>query len=425
MSDPLPDLPLMLADIPAPVTNLLRAIGLPVELLPRMALLAHGVGRFVLFDSRNPRSVAQAARARKQGLKPIDLAEFPQPAEETDIAPGTRADFRLAEERAARNRLFLERLKTELELRHGIWVRIADFPFPFQSALCLGVEHSSHEPAGFRDAEAALPGDKTHFVSSRLRPEQLSDIAAPGIESGWCLQPDDVESTVRRTLSHWRTRAARFTAAGVEASGLSVHCQETSLPPLASLSSLGFQYACLPRRLAGCAPAGTGRAARDAGCIVFGVAALPRPDEAPRWLETHYDAGCPLFVSEPASELPLLQQLASLSADEGRFSLLWRTTFARFAAWWQARRAVRLQVWRHDDSCEIHAAGDWGNQRWGIEIRRGNHMATLPLAGLEMRIQDEGLAYVSSARKSFGGCTIPHETVLDLARARSGRNRAA
>jgi len=214
-----PDLPLMLAGVPRPVTELLREAGIPAEPLPDVPLLAAGTGRFVLFDSKNSRSAARARRAASHGLKPIDLRAL-----STRVGDGPSRDFeelsldhetswRMAGECAA-SRNFLEQLKLAVETQGGAWVRLADYPFPYQSAICVGVEHVSEELADFADVAKALPGRATHFVSSRLRADRLADLSqSAGADLGWQIHPADLENSPRRTLSHWTTRLERFASA--------------------------------------------------------------------------------------------------------------------------------------------------------------------------------------------------------------------
>src|SRR5262245_23645767 len=145
MAEPLqlPELPLMLAGIPRSVESLLREAGIPAEPLPQLPLLAAGAGRFVLRDGRGPRASCGARRAAGQGLRPIDIQEFLPDAGEFEPQNDELArGWRPAMPRSAA-RAFLERLKAGVEARGGVWVRLADYQFPFQRAICLGVDHLS------------------------------------------------------------------------------------------------------------------------------------------------------------------------------------------------------------------------------------------------------------------------------------------
>src|SRR6185369_10301752 len=100
-------------------------------------------------------------------------------------------------------------------------------PFPYQSAMCVGIEHLSDDLEGFAEIAAALSQEVTHFVSSRLRSERLSEIARGArIDIGWNVRHEDIELSSRRTLSHWKTRVERFNEAGVDVTGLSIRCHD-------------------------------------------------------------------------------------------------------------------------------------------------------------------------------------------------------
>src|SRR6185369_9529099 len=130
---------------------------IPAAPLPQLSLLANGAGRFVLFDSLQPRSAACVRRAAVQGLTTIDLRDI-VPASASLPAQSVAREGVTWPGPESSAREFLERLKGEIESRGGVWVRLADYPFPYQSAICLGIEHLSEELAGFGDIAATLPG---------------------------------------------------------------------------------------------------------------------------------------------------------------------------------------------------------------------------------------------------------------------------
>lgn len=417
MAEPaqLPDLPLMLANIPRPAIALLREAGIPVEPLPAIPLLATGTGRFVLFDSHSAKSAACARRAASQGLKPIDVREFLPVAKETPSAAcDDESGWPFAAEPAAAQ-TFLERLKTAVEARGGVWVRLADYPFPYQSAICLGVEHLSDELADFAEIAKTLPGKATHFVSSRLRPDRLAFLSQAGAaDLGWQIQPDDFERSARGTLSHWKTRVARFAVASLFPAGLALHGAAAELPATNRLLSLGFRYSCLASPGIACRADAASRGAGDSPWIRFNTLALPPRERFLEWVGEHYQSGCPLFLSATTERLDLVQELLGLSGDAGRCSLMWHTSFGEFSRWWAVRRQLRLQVWRHETEYEIHATGEFGRFPWAVEIWRGNHVATLPLRHTELVVPTEGLVYLQSLKRNPAGCTTPGDGVRNL-----------
>lgn len=129
----------MLAGVARPVSDLLRETGLPTAPLRRMALAASGTGRFVLFDSRSTRSKLRARLARGQGLEPIDLAKYKPSLEVPKPSLWRSASRGELLEQPAVARAFVEHLKLELEARGGLWVRMADFPFPYHAVPWQGL----------------------------------------------------------------------------------------------------------------------------------------------------------------------------------------------------------------------------------------------------------------------------------------------
>src|SRR5579872_120608 len=337
----LPDLPLMLAGLPRAVGNLLLEAGIPSEELPQVPLLAAGTGRFVLFDPQNARSAARARRAAAGGLRLLDVRE---------IAGVETAPFLLSRDyrRESTGELpgantFLERLKATVESRGGVWVRLGDYPFPFQSAICVGIEHVSEELAEFADIAAALPGKATHFVSSRLRPERLAYLsqAAP-VELGWQIIPADYEASPRRTLSYWSTRIERFSAANLHPQGVALGDDWHRAPAAARLWPLGLRFSC--RRAPG-APCRAERQSPDRGAppwIRFHTRALPERERFLEWVGEHYQSGCPLFLEASTGRLDFVHELLRLAGDARRCSLLWQTSFGEFSRWWAVRRSVKL-----------------------------------------------------------------------------------
>jgi hypothetical protein len=415
MAEPLqlPELPLMLAGIPRPVESLLREAGIPAEPLPQIPLLAAGTGRFVLFDGRSPRGAARARRAAAQGLRPIDIQEFLPAADEFAPRNEVPGDWRPATQRSTA-RAFLERLKAGVEARGGAWVRLADYPFPFQSAICLGVEHLSEELAGFAEIAATLPGKATHFVSSRLRPDRLAYLSQAGeTDLGWEILPEDYERSPRRTLAHWKTRMERFAAANLQPSGLALRQEASPTLGISRLLRLGLKYSCLTSPGSACAAESCSQPV-ESPWIRFSTLPLPPRDLFVEWVGEHYQSGCPLFLSATTERLDLVQELLRLAGDAGRCSLMWQTSFGVFSRWWALRRQLRLQVWRTDTGHEIHSTGDFGRFACGVEIWRGNHLATLPLRNCSLFVPDDGLLYLQSAKRNPAGCTAPGDGVRNL-----------
>ncbi|MBI3861496.1 MAG: hypothetical protein HY290_06340 [Planctomycetia bacterium] len=411
----LPDLPLMLAGTPRPVGELLREAGVPAEPLPDVPLFASGTGRFVIFDSRNTRSAARARRAASQGLSCIDVQSLLPAASEADSLSLDHETEQLLAAESATARSFLDGLKAAVEQLGGAWVRIGDYPFPYQSAIAIGIQHHSEELADFSDIAAALPRQATHFVSSRLRADRLAHLAAAGpADLGWQITADDRESSSRRTVSHWATRLARFAEAGLCPEGILLDAPWKNAPRTNKLLELGLRYSCQISPGIACRADSRSRIPGDPAWIRFSTLALPPPERFLEWVGEHYQSGCPLFLATTTERLDLVQELLNLSSDARRCSLMWQTSLGEFSRWWALRRQLRLRVWRTDTGHEIHATGDFGRFAWAVEIWRGQHRATLPLRTAEFVVPDDGLVYSQSLKRAPAGCTTPGEHVRNL-----------
>jgi hypothetical protein len=417
MPDPLklPDLPLMLAGTPRVVQELLREAGIPAESLPDVPLFAAGTGRIALFDSRNTRSVARARRASAQGLSCIDVRSLlPASGQASSLSLEHETGRDLVSE-SLTARAFLDQLKAAVERVGGAWVRIADYPFPFQSVISIGIQHVSEDLADFAGIAAALPRSATHFVSSRLRADRLAQLAEVGKpDLGWQIAPDERNDSARRTLSHWTTRRERFAEANLHPEGVSVDGEWEQAPSTTKLLELGLRYSCHQSPGIACRAVSRSRGGVESTWIRFSTLALPTPDRFLEWVGEHYQSGCPLFLTTNTERLHLVQELLGLSSDAQRCSLMWQTSFGSFARWWALRRQLKLRAWRTGTGHEIHATGDFGKFAWAVEIWRGQHRATLPLRTSEMVVPDNGLVYALSLKRAPAGCTTPGDHVRNL-----------
>jgi hypothetical protein len=456
MPDPshLAELPLMVAGIPEPVVAVLRRAGLPVRELPKVTLAAEGCGRFLLFDARVPASVTRMRTARKQGLEAIDLAEIDR------SLPGGLWDFDDDPASAANSlrhgpKAFLEQLKLRLESLGGVWLRIAEYPYPYRSALAVGIVHG--------DAPVPQPYfcgiPLTHFLGSRLREEELRGLwFADPHELGWAVDGDDVEATPRKTQSRWRTRMDRYRDAGRAVQGYRCEPRVAGLPSLTEQVRMGLRYRVECRRPSAPSPGSMweynkGEQIRltleDAALLSDGssepapgtllrleqegrkrgrlepdhvlnssVIALPsalRPLLLSRistsqsfeaWFRQRVEQGVPMFL-EVAAELadfPGLQRLAAL-ADSSLF--LWKCTFSQFARWQLARQLACATVRRTAEGYELHLPQGATEAGFAVELWRGEHVARLPLTGADLSIADEGILYQPADGACPGGTITP------------------
>lgn len=442
MSEPtrLPDLPLVLAGLPRGVRDVLRTAGVPAKVAPDSGL--EDAGRFVLFDSRRSRSGQQGRTAKRLGLKSIDVAECNLPDEDIPLS-GTQATHLVAV------------IKEQLEAQGGVWVRIGDYPFPFESSLCVSVDHRLDDLSELARVRDLLPGAATHFVPTRLRGEYLTYASLVGSsELGWLVNPEELMDSPRKTRTHWATRKQRFVDAGLQVRGLFLTERDLPLPGVSALSHIGLTHACRDCGVQG----GTVRCESEwlnIGTVTVDALAAAAPPSPPRFaadvdastliapapnahfatdtfdesaglppaiaaLQSLHRQGRPIFIHDNAREAAVLSQLVLLRGAATRLSLMWQTTYGEFTHWWSLRHKVELKAWQTAEGCTIEATGDLEDVPRSLEIWRGEHRAVLPLVQANLSVRDDGVAYVHTPDRSPAGLAgspdrTPHRrTTVDV-----------
>lgn len=183
------DLPLLLAGVPGPVEEWLRQAGIPVARFGKrntaLGRVRPGQGRFVLFDGRNPSSRSAAETARSLGAAVIDVTSLMAAGSPLHLLGFRKQPGRSRQEMKAK---FYRRLKEKLERLGGVWLRVADYPFPYRSALCT-------EPTAVYQgsAEPPLTGRSSDGLESRAQ-------SATEMPETVCLRGDSAEQTMRDWL---------------------------------------------------------------------------------------------------------------------------------------------------------------------------------------------------------------------------------
>ncbi len=132
-------LPLLISGLPVFATEWLRVAGIPVLPFQASILSRQGgtaAGQILVFDARNASGRLDSRMARECGAEVINVADL-LPRTEKLPQNGERVvneqeTARLQPHRAA----FFDELKLRIESAGGFWLRLADYPFPFQSVLC-------------------------------------------------------------------------------------------------------------------------------------------------------------------------------------------------------------------------------------------------------------------------------------------------
>jgi len=157
-------LPMFSAGLPGAVQKWLQVAAVPVVPLDVAGLMigpsSDNVGRLVLFDSRQATGRLQGWAAQVRGLKTIDVAR----SLDRDFRHATTP----AGHRRARTRFF-DRLKSRIEAAGGLWARIGDYPYPYQSAFCAAGRPYSGELSCIGNAFAPLceSSDQTRVAVPR------------------------------------------------------------------------------------------------------------------------------------------------------------------------------------------------------------------------------------------------------------------
>lgn len=152
---PLPELPWILAGVSLAAETLLRCAGLPcvrVDQQQAVSLNIQGVpGRISLFESTRPQSNAARAALARFGLSFIDISRFTDPSAarpmRTFAEPAVAKNF-------AQSRADLLQLQEAVERAGGVWLRVADYPYPYQGALLASDISTEELPAGFLSSYA-------------------------------------------------------------------------------------------------------------------------------------------------------------------------------------------------------------------------------------------------------------------------------
>jgi hypothetical protein len=164
------ELPLGLVGISDQASGWLRQAGIPVVRLGQESALESAFGlktkmpqslagpmRCLLFDSRDLWSRSLVKNWQQNSQLKIDVAPlfgFPPKPKRRSKSPAP-STVRL---------VFLEELKSTLELKGGLWARLADYPFPYQGVGCLNGEQFI---AGFPQLGPKNRADRLEEIQER------------------------------------------------------------------------------------------------------------------------------------------------------------------------------------------------------------------------------------------------------------------
>ncbi|HEX7378465.1 MAG TPA: polysaccharide deacetylase family protein [Pirellulales bacterium] len=439
--NPLPELPLLLADVPAALRQALAQEGVPA-----VALRGGRAGKFVLFDSLRGRP------ALAEGQVAIDVRP---PRAESDCDPlAALADEQSAchewrigglavretvarVPRALARRRLLAFVRGQVEAAGGLWLRVSPYPRPYRGAFNFRLDHDDYDREDFHATLAAIAGHEhavSHYVCAATHvehPEALRRLRDHHVGShGW--RHHTYRDTADNLLNIGRGIDA-LRAAGIEPVGFVAPHGRFNAGLLAALEELGVTHSsefslayddlpffpresdvlqlpvhpiclgvCLEaaRRTTGRAsvfvgrPAGPSRtpdgpAARPTLALSQSLTEAVRSDSAADILLAHWRdiatqkhaAGQPMFFyGHPDGRLGRHPRvLRELLAHVSRFDGVWQTTLAGFEQWWRERAAIDVTVARGDDGIEITAHALPAAHRARLDYFRGNQATQIDL----------------------------------------------
>lgn len=413
MSSHLPDLPLLLADVPPALRQALAQEGLPTA-------DARGgrAGRFVLFDSRSNRPMLRDGQI---GID-VDFLRSSRSCDPFKALGDERAVYQewqigllavkesLARvDRASIRRRIVDDLRLQVEAAGGIWLRVSPFPHSYQSAFNLRLDHDEYDARDFEATLKAIAGYErsvSHYVCASTHAHHAGALARlrgshVGSHGWWhhtYRERFDNRMNIRRGIDGLRSLGiepigfaaphGRFNTgllAALEELGVT-HSSEFGLAyddlPFFPRESTVLQIPVHPICLGICLEA----ARRTTHPSVNDVEAARTTLK--HWLDVvarKHAAREPIFLyGHPDGRLGRFPWLLSeLFAHVARLRGVWCTTLAGFEQWWRQRAAIEITAYRDEQSTRITAQGLPTGHRIALELCRGEQVAELELDAVQ------------------------------------------
>ncbi|HVA47244.1 MAG TPA: hypothetical protein VNH11_12825 [Pirellulales bacterium] len=409
MNDPLPELPLLLHDVPSGLRQALAQEG-----VPHVDRTSGCAGRFVLFDSRRAVPVLDG-RQIGIDLDHLRRGRSRDPFEALADERAARHEWRIGglvvyesvarvDRRAVRSRLLAD-LRVLLESAGGLWLSVARYPHPHQSAFSFRLDHDDYDETDFNATLAAICGYEhsvSHYVCMATHapyPEALARLRGMHVGShGWWhhtyREKGDNLANIRRGIESLHAlglgpvgfaaphgRFHRGLLEALDELGVS-HSSEFGLAyddlPFFPGQSNVLQIPIHPVCLGVCLEAA--RRAQDKATCDADVAAELLEHWQAVMVEKHRTGEPIIFYGHPDRRLGRFPQLLRDVLDAAaQLPNTWCTTLANFEAWWRARSAVRLMAVGRGQQIEITSRGLPADHRVAVEIHRGQQVAAVEL----------------------------------------------
>jgi hypothetical protein len=319
--------------------------------------------------------------------------------------------------RAGIRRDLVARLRGAVALSGGRWVRLAPFPFPYRSSFNLRADLD--EPLAedyFRFARVRLPLADccTHFVSTRAyrdQPAVLRDLLRYDTQSHG--HHHVVYRDARANLRNLRRAHRILEDAGFDVVGFAAPQGRWNAGLDAVLERLGYRYSSDFQLGYDDLPFFPWRDGRFSNVLQVPIHPICEglffeagaedgravADHLVGVVRAKIAAGEPAFVyGHPERRLGRFPAIVTdLAESVAGDVLLWRVTLTEFARWWRWRNERRWAVLPKSDGRFEVQFEEWRPEfPLGLEIVRGQHVATVLVTGPRMTLCLEDLAYEHS-----------------------------
>lgn len=407
MTETLPELPLILDDVPDTLRQILAQEG-----VPHADRSSSWSGRFVLFDSRRSAPVLQTGQIgidighlrRGRSRDPfLALADERSALHEWPLGGLAVRETVSRVNRGAVRSLLLADLQVLVEAAGGLWLNVARYPAPYQTVFNFRLDHDEYDEADFNATLTAISGYEhcvSHYVCAATHARQSEALARlrgmhVGSHGWW-------HHTYREkgdNLANIRRGIECLQALGLEPIGFAAPHGRFHRALLAALdeqgvshsSEFGLAYDDLPFY-----PDRSDVLQIPIHPVCLGIcldaakrlsAAATRDEQVAERVLEHWQAvmaqkhggGEPIFLyGHPDRRLGRFPELLRRTlAAASKLPNTWCASLAEFEAWWRARSSIQLSAARHGDTLELAVRGLPANYAVAVEVRRGQQVAAV------------------------------------------------
>ena len=174
-------LPMLISGLPVFATEWLQIAGIPAVPFQTSILSRQGgtaAGQILVFDARNASGRLDSRIARECGAEVINVADLLPRTESRPQKGEPVSDEQEATSLQPYRAAFFDELKLRVENAGGFWLRMADYPFPFQSALCR-CQNPENDLQAFVE-QFAIGSDGTKLSTREKSSAEMTELHACG-----------------------------------------------------------------------------------------------------------------------------------------------------------------------------------------------------------------------------------------------------